>query len=257
MICQKKKNGQAQVEQTETVTEEVEAVSQPKRVEAPVKQPAAKKGGGVVAYLALLLSLLSIGAIAGAYWLYVQQQDKQLQERQLWQTQQTQTLSSLEQNLKQQLSTDQSAIQTQYDQNSLQLKAELAERLGAMESKVLEVSGRQPNDWVLAEAEYLIRIAGRKLWLEHDKETAKGILATADLRISSLNDGGLFSLRQAIAEDIAVIDALPDSRVTDYYLNLSGLVANVDQMKVNVLEPGFSVKQSQPLQTAQANSWWG
>ena len=38
-----------------------------------------------------------------------------------------------------------------------------------LEQKWLEKEHQRPNDWMLAEAGYLVRMAGRKLWLEQEK----------------------------------------------------------------------------------------
>ena len=51
-----------------------------------------------------------------------------------------------------------------------------------------DVKGRRPNDWLLAEADYLVKLAGRKLFLEHDVESATQLMESADQRIASLND---------------------------------------------------------------------
>ncbi len=50
------------------------------------------------------------------------------------------------------------------------------------------MKGRRPNDWLLAEADYLVKMAGRKLWLEHDTASATILLESADHRIAELND---------------------------------------------------------------------
>ena len=79
----------------------------------------------------------------------------------------------------------------------------VTQRLSVMDTRLGEVSGRQPNDWTLAEASYLVRIAGRKLWLEDDIDTAQSLLVAADLRVAELSDPSLYPLRASIAEDIA------------------------------------------------------
>ena len=50
------------------------------------------------------------------------------------------------------------------------------EALDALQHKVLDLDDKRPNDWMLAESEYLVRMAGRKLWLEHDLVSAITLL---------------------------------------------------------------------------------
>lgn len=42
----------------------------------------------------------------------------------------------------------------------------------SLQLAVADVKGRRPNDWLLAEADYLVKLAGRKLFLEHDAVSA-------------------------------------------------------------------------------------
>ncbi len=74
---------------------------------------------------------------------------------------------------------------------------------------VADMKGRSPNDWLLAEADYLVKLSARKLYLEHDIFSATELLENADQRIASLNDPNLFPLRQAMANDITALKALP------------------------------------------------
>ncbi|KLV07821.1 uroporphyrin-III methyltransferase [Photobacterium aquae] len=71
-----------------------------------------------------------------------------------------------------------------------------------------EMEGRRPNDWLLAEADYLVKMAGRKLWLEHDTASATVLLESADHRIAELNDPSLTPIRQAMHSDITALKAV-------------------------------------------------
>ena len=78
-----------------------------------------------------------------------------------------------------------------------------------LQTKVLDLDDKRPNDWMLAESEYLVRMAGRKLWLEHDIVSAITLLGNADERIKALNDPSLMPIRKALAEDIAKLKGMP------------------------------------------------
>ncbi len=101
--------------------------------------------------------------------------------------------------------------------------------------KIAELSGRRPNDWLLAEANYLVTMAGRKLWQEKDQKTAAALLVTADKRISEMNDESLINLRLALAKDIATLSALPKDKSQDIALAIDGLIAQIDNLKLNII----------------------
>ncbi|GHA61229.1 uroporphyrinogen-III C-methyltransferase [Photobacterium aphoticum] len=88
--------------------------------------------------------------------------------------------------------------QTQQDKSITSLQMALA-----------EVKGRRPNDWLLAEADYLVKMAGRKLNLEHDTVSAIVLLESADHRIAELNDPSLTPLRRAMRSDITTLKGIP------------------------------------------------
>jgi uncharacterized protein HemX len=203
---------------------------------APKQAKKTKKGGGFVGWLALLLSLTSLIAIGGAYWFWLENQALEQQKVVQWQVEQTAKLALFEQQLAKQITDRLASSQSRMNTRQQLAEKGVTQRLSAMDSRLGEVSGRQPNDWTLAEARYLVSIAGRKLWLEDDIGTAQSLLITADIRVAQLSDPSLYPLRASIAQDIAALRALPNPRVTDIHLNLSGLIANIDNLTINTIE---------------------
>lgn len=112
-------------------------------------------------------------------------------------------------------------------------KQQQAQRI--INQKISELSGRRPSDWLLAEANYLVTMAGRKLWQEKDQKTAAALLVTADKRISEMNDESLINLRLALAKDIATLSALPKDQSQDVALSIDGLLAQIDNLKLNII----------------------
>jgi uncharacterized protein HemX len=219
-----------------------------------------KKSGGVVAWIAMLFSLICMAALGGAYWYWNQHQLLQQQQELQWRTEQSSHLKEMEQQIQlqltQQLASTESALKTQQQQALATVKNEVIERVSTMDSKVSEVTGRRPNDWTLAEANYLIRIAGRKLWLEHDRDTAMTLLATADVRISELSDPSLFPLRKMISQDIAALGALPNPRLTDFHLALSGAITTVDTLPINMIEMEPEAKENVDISASETPAGW-
>ncbi len=106
-----------------------------------------------------------------------------------------------------------------------------------LEQKWLEKEHQRPNDWMLAEASYLVRMAGRKLWLEQDLTTASALLIDADSRIQAMSDPSLIPLRKALADDIAAVKSAPEVDREGLSLRVGTLLDNIDQLKIKGLAP--------------------
>ncbi|MGR5094834.1 uroporphyrinogen-III C-methyltransferase [Vibrio maritimus] len=100
----------------------------------------------------------------------------------------------------------------------------------SLQLAVADVKGRRPNDWLLAEADYLVKLAGRKLFLEHDVVSATRLMESADQRIAALNDPSLVSLRQSMANDITKLRTVPLIDRDGLVLRLTSLQRQVDQL---------------------------
>jgi uroporphyrin-III C-methyltransferase len=100
----------------------------------------------------------------------------------------------------------------------------------SLQMALADIKGRRPNDWLLAESDYLTKLAGRKLFLEHDVSTATHLMESADLRIAALNDPSLMPLRKAIAEDITKLKTVPLIDRDGLVLRLSALEQQIDKL---------------------------
>lgn len=118
-----------------------------------------------------------------------------------------------------------------------------------------EIQGRRPNDWLLAEADYLVKLAGRKLYLERDIETATQLVQEADLRVAELNDPSLTSLRRALSYDIAQLQAMPIIDRDGLVLRLMSLQQRIDQLPLaNAILPE-EAQPSQPTVSEDIADW--
>lgn len=106
----------------------------------------------------------------------------------------------------------------------------------ALKSRIADLSGRRPADWLLAEADYLVRIAGRKLWLESDVSTAMLMLQAADSRLEDIGDPSLFPVRKLIAEDIQALHQINPISANSVALALSGMIPQVNNLPLNALK---------------------
>ncbi|MGO4999959.1 uroporphyrinogen-III C-methyltransferase [Oceanisphaera sp. W20_SRM_FM3] len=209
---------------------------------APNK-PAKSSGSGKV--LAIIAIVLAVILAAIVYWhghqasLAQAEQLQQLQQQlQAQQQQVTDALKAAEMKQTKQLA----GVASQQES--------LNEQIAGVSRKVLDLDTKRPNDWMLAEAEYLVRMAGRKLWLEQDGKSAAMMLAEADSRLAAVNDTSLTPIREALSADITAIKAVPSVDRDGIVIKLNSISNQVEQLKLNKVimdeaeEPNFTVSNS-------------
>ncbi|CAK4070052.1 uroporphyrinogen-III C-methyltransferase [Vibrio sp. 16] len=221
-------------ESTQTPNESSAAPAEPKQEEAPVFEEKQGKRGVKLGTVAIILSLI----FGGGLTFYMQQKNAQYQAQiDALQKQLSQTQTSIEQDLS---ATKQAAI-AQAIEITHRAETVLEQQQKSIESlqlAIADVKGRRPNDWLLAEADYLVKLAGRKLFLEHDAVSATKLMESADQRIAALNDPSLVPLRKAMANDITKLKSIPLIDREGLVLRLTSLQQQVDQLPLaNALLP--------------------
>ncbi|RMF19677.1 MAG: hypothetical protein D6758_01500 [Gammaproteobacteria bacterium] len=113
-------------------------------------------------------------------------------------------------------------------------EARLQQQISQLATKVLQQSATSRTDWLLAEAEYLLRLANQRLGLERDVKGALKVLEAADTVLAEADDPALVPVRQAIAEERAALRAtgLPDR--TGLFLRLDALAGQVERLNQTV-----------------------
>jgi uroporphyrin-3 C-methyltransferase len=209
----------------------------------PDKPVADSKSKTAVLWLFTMLNLLLlIGVIGAGYWTWLQWQSQSQQQADVISTSMQQQQASLDQqqsNIAQSLASNQLA-EGELEQQNLRLQASiqnLEEQLQLTNAYVqtnqrnlADVSGRRPADWLLAEADYLVRMAGRKLWLEHDVKTAIMMLQSADSRIQDLDDPSLLPLQAKLAEDLQVLAQVNQVSNSSIAITLGAMLKQVDNL---------------------------
>ncbi len=208
------------------------------------------------AVLALLLALLAIAASVGHYFWAEQQKiqfTKQLNtefQKQL-QLNQTQISQQLQQQ-NQQSSAQLKAIEKSIQHDTLNNISEQQQELAKVKRQMASLNQNQPSDWLLHEAEYLIRIASRTLWLEKDTTAAIGLLNDAEQRIQELNDPQYLPLRQTIQQDITSLQLLPKLDTDEVILKLMALEQQVQTLPLTKVE--MAKDESDPAKNEISNS---
>ena len=138
--------------------------------------------------------------------------------------------------------------------------ATLKETIAHLEQTIKQ---RQPSDWLLHEAEYLIRIAARTLWLEQDTRAAIGLLKDANARLTDLNDPTFLPVRETIHQDINALEQMPQLDTDEVILTLMAMNKQVTQLPLALENLGnkdgkAAIELSQDIndwQTNLAKSW--
>lgn len=245
----------------DTVKVEEDVVAPLEKIKQQLNEPPAARSGwaGFLATIALLLILLLAAALAaGAYYLWPQWQELQQRQNSLLQTQQQ--LHSQEQQQQEALSLQQQQLERQLQQARQELQQQqrqqadqLTLQLQAVRQQLLQRDSAPPRHWLLAEVQYLLQLAGQKVWLEQDIATARLLLTTADEKLASLDDSSLLTVRQAIATDLQQLNTLPLIDRSAVFLKLHQLQQQVPGLPLRQQEQALSLTLPQP--DSQLENW--
>lgn len=227
---------------TDTLTTESNDVpssnSEPEqaKVKKPFKPRSSSSSSKASKSLLAISFVMSATAIAISFWLHQQigKQTFQQDIAQIAQQQNTLTTQLKRQSLNQsQISSISEKIvelesADQYQQAEL-LKVQKArnEQLQSIDAKLNRLSKTTKEDWKLAEADYLIRLANQRLLLESDNKSAATLLSNADTILNELKDPIVFDTRKALAKDIQALQAVNEFDLEGAYLKISALYESV------------------------------
>ncbi|MFN3019090.1 uroporphyrinogen-III C-methyltransferase [Vibrio coralliilyticus] len=218
--------------------------SEPTALTDTAKHEKNAKRGVKLAAVAIVISLI----VGGGLTFQMQQQNAQYQSQiEALQKQLEQTTASVQQDL----TTTQQATLAKATEITHKTETVLSQQQKSIESlqlAIADVKGRRPNDWLLAEADYLVKLAGRKLFLEHDAVSATKLMESADQRIAALNDPSLVPLRKSMANDITKLKSVPIIDREGLVLRLTALQQQVDSLPLaNAILPEAPEQKEQQV----------
>ncbi|MBV4414167.1 uroporphyrinogen-III C-methyltransferase [Enterobacteriaceae bacterium YMB-R22] len=206
----------------------VETVSQPVSTEPAVKK---NRGGAASITLSVIAIAIALVAGAGAYtWGKKQNESQQTESKAL-----ITRLSALQQQQNQQNSALEALVKEQAARlNDAQARqAAMAKALEETREKIAAISSNDAKSWQLAQADFLVKLAGRKLWSDRDVTTAVALLKSADESLAQLNDPGLINVRRTLTADISGLAGIAQVDFDGIILKLNQLSNQVDDLRLS------------------------
>ncbi len=208
--------------------------SKPATSKKPARKPAGKSGHGAT-LLASLALLGTLAVAAGGYTLWQNQQGMQgrLDAR----------LASISSQLDSRLDSQEKQLETVRNRFTRRMEQQMkglqAEQKALSDSlaEIINKSHYLREDWLLAEAEYLVNLAGQRLSLMRDVKTAIVALQSADARLQDTGNPAMIKLRKALADDISQLRAIDLPDITGLSLQLSAISGQVNELRLSTPTP--------------------
>ena len=215
-------------------------------LDEPVRPGPAPRSGGRSAIVPVLLVLLCVGLAGGGYFLWQQhiRRDALLLELSQQVEQNRVQLGQVQQSTREQLERQLAQAQTQLSEDARAIRAEIAGLRQTQEQLQQRVDGQQQRlsalattsreDWLLAEAEYLLKIANQRILLERTTANAVALLRSADDLIqqaaAGTGDAELFAVRKALSRDLAALEKIAPVDKEGIYLRLYALAESLNDL---------------------------
>ncbi len=108
---------------------------------------------------------------------------------------------------------------------------------------------------LLARADFLVKLAGRKLWSDQDVTTAAALLKV-QTPAADMNDPSLITVRRAITDDIASLSAVSQVDYDGIILKLNQLSNQVDNLRLADNDSDGSPMDSDGEELSSSISEW-
>jgi uroporphyrin-3 C-methyltransferase len=200
------------------------------------KKPTAKPVAAKLMWLVLIVALLAL-AVSLYQWQQRLTLQQSLQQNEVTVAAAVQRLdeqAAANNNLQRQL--DQQLVGSKQQQQLQQQRIDkLQGQVDSQQRRLLSISTTSRDDWLLAEAEYLIRLANQRLLMAKEVAGSLELLQAADTIAKELDDSALYFLRQSLAEDMAALRAISGFDLEGVYLQLGALAKQADSLRLIAL----------------------
>lgn len=130
------------------------------------------------------------------------------------------------------------------------------DQLSAQEQAINQMRNAQQDKretWVVAEAQYLTKIAYDTLQVGDNVSLAIKLLQSSDQTLRDLSNTELLPIRKALAEDILALQNIPSLDLSGIYAQLSAMNEQVDKLSLPNKRP---VNNDKTTVIDKPKSWW-
>ena len=245
------------------VVSEPPVEAEPAPVDGPPPADTPRPASSWPGYAGLLVALL---ATAGVGYLWNNQQAQQSLNEQFTNTQRELTtrgaeLGRVTGDIKNLGATDQklddnlAALTKRIERQLEELPARMTRIEGTLD-KIPGVNEQARSAWLLAEAEYFLRIANAQLNLVGNINVSLRALELADTKIKDLNDPGLTRVRAKISDERTALKAVPQPDTESIVLELGSLAQSLHTLPLSKTAPGhFSTDNDKGTETGWQRAW--
>ncbi|WP_386081076.1 uroporphyrinogen-III C-methyltransferase [Vreelandella sp. F11] len=206
-----------------------------------VQNGGGKSGGGKSGGLAIALVIILAIALAFIAWQGGQRLESQQQRldevaQQAEGSASQQAVSDLESRLDSGEAERDEALQSALSDLRSEFesyRSDVDETLGQVLDQLSQEQDTDEREWLHAEAAYLLRLANQRLQLEGDVDGAAALLRTADARLADADNPALTPVREAIANELAALDAVPQVDRTGLYLALNAQQERISSLRLS------------------------
>ncbi len=136
--------------------------------------------------------------------------------------------------------------------------SQLQQRLTqSMQQVQQQLAGTSRSDWLLAEVEYLLRLANQRILMERTASGALSLLNSADAILKETDDVAIFDVRKALAKDIAALQSVPRVDTEGLFLKMSALDEQVEKLRLIPVTDRHKLPNLVDQFNADAAASWG
>ena len=226
--------------------------------EPPAEKPA-KRGGGFLVWLVLLIALAGCGGVGYLYWELIHKDPQGDLKAELASASEQSSAAVI--SLQDDLDGELSALRASQESALAEALASFDSRMEAAEagfasslSDVINTAPPSEREWKLAEAAYLLRVANHRLLMEQDARTALTMLEATDQILTELDDFSLHTVRAALADEMLALRRVRGADVQGLYLTIEAIKNQLAGLPIAVPEYIAEVPEA-PEPPPEADFW--
>ena len=176
-------------------------------------------------WLALVLVILAIAGGTSWFWFYLQTWQSRLDQA----ISQTESSSGLLNQAGQRYESRMAQLDRDIQKNRNEV-GDVQKLIDQTARRILTVGETGRTDWLMAEAEYLLRLANQRLHMEKDYLGSLAILQAADEVLAETKDVAVYPVRKAVAEEIIGLQSVANIDSQGIYLQLEALITQLEKL---------------------------